>query len=294
MSTSPTLGTTALQVRREVLRPVQGPDVTVALQRVFGAARIAVVDTEFMPERVFEIAISHFGPQPCVAEPAHDVLARLRPQGSGGAPLCAVCWGFGFPQAWLVDPQVPLTFRAKEASHVTDRDVLGAGTFAAHAPRLMRHLSGADYLIGWNIGNDKNRLERELREAGLSHGPMHWVDLAAMFQILHPHVGTSPVRKCKLGEAAAFYGFVPDPLDEHYAFFDVLTTAFVLGEVCAEWGASDLSLRQIAVSGWTGPGWDPRALDAPVARVKMRFPSGRPEVAALAAELETAYLLQAR
>ncbi len=89
MSTSPTLGT-ALQVRRELLRPVQGPDVTVALQRVFGAARIAVVDTEFTPERVFEVAISHFGPQPCVAEPPHDVLARLRPQGSGGAPLCAV------------------------------------------------------------------------------------------------------------------------------------------------------------------------------------------------------------
>lgn len=267
---------TTTRRRKAFLADVQGPEFASPIRGLFGDRRLAVIDTEYTGTLPFEIAVTAFGTQPCTFD--DDTLD------------CEKCWGFGFPDSWLIDPEAPINAFARRATGVADRDVSGAGNFAVHAPRLLRWLRSSEgaYLIGWNVGGDKNYLEKALRKAGLSYGAMHWIDLARMFHQLHPEVGDSgnETKICRLSEAAEHYAIAFPAEQQHLAFYDVLTTCRLLSRVCDEWLAADLSERNIAVSGFYGNGWDPRA-DRLIAPIRWRDVG---QAQALAIELEWRFM----
>ena len=157
-----------------VMGSVRGPRVE-AVSAVLGTDDLVVVDTEFTPTHIVEIALSrHRRLRPL--QPGHDV-----------APA-----GFDLPSTWLVDPQGPVSHHVTRSCGVTEEDVAGVGTFADHLPRLARLLHRADLLVGWNTGNDRLQLERALRLSGATYPHLTWVDLAKMFHLLHPDVGANP------------------------------------------------------------------------------------------------------
>jgi len=250
-----------------LLPPLSGDSLEV-VAAVLGTEHVTVIDTEFTPHHVAEIALSRLR--------RRGFCLRREDNHTGGWHP-GRCLRFELPHTWVVDPGEELGSHVTRSCGLTDAHVRGAGTFESHLPRLARLLQTTEYLIGWNIGNDKNRLQAELVRTRVSHGRLLWIDLAQMFHRLHPTVGANPARICRLSEACAFYGIVLAEDFAHYALFDVLATCQVLARVCEEWLAagwarSDLG---IALTGYHGPGWDPAVLEAPVGPVTWRLPPSR-------------------
>ena len=148
------------------------------------------------------------------------------------------------PKRWFFDIESP-------DPHKTD----GSGTFGEHAQDVARHLDFYRILLGWNIANDKNNLSKAFAYYETSHGRMCWVDLAGVFYRLHREVGIKPVGRCKLSEAAEYYGIYVDSSKLHDAVYDAELTLKVACFVAEEMLLEPAHLRRWEFSGWDGPGW---------------------------------------
>jgi hypothetical protein len=238
-----------------------GPPVTASsVAAVFGE-RVAAVDVGYTPTHITEIAIARYVNPPWTKAGS----ARQAP------PY------FEMPHAWLVDTGCPPDALFSPWIDLPgDASRRGPGTFDAHVPRIALLLRSCEYLLGWNVGNDRKHFEKGLRRAGVSYPTLLWADLGVMFQQLHPEVGKSRKTVCTLIEAVEFYGGKLRQTDADFAFFDALATSEVAIRICDEWLTSEgAELRTIPISGHLGGSWDPRVLDAPIARAYWRLPATR-------------------
>jgi DNA polymerase III subunit epsilon len=155
-------------------------------------------------------------------------------------------------QAWRFCPTVPIHPDAQAAHGLSAEDLAGEPPFSARAPHLHRLFSGAEALVGYNIGFDIEMLLAEFRRARLPPvdlGQKVVVDALRLWQVMEPRQLQSAYRRFVGGTFAG----------AHSAAADVAATAEVLLGMMRGFSLEGKSLAELAAicepdrASWLGP-----------------------------------------
>lgn len=155
-----------------------------------------------------------------------------------------------------IRPSIPIPAEATAVHGITDADVAACPTFAQVARDVVRLLSEADVIVGYNVAFDLDMLQAELARAGLPPLDLttkHVVDVLRLWHHVEPRT-----------LAAAHEKFCGEPLEgAHAAGADVPATARVLEAMLAKFGLAALPWPELAAianpfpgrENWIGPSY---------------------------------------